>query len=118
MNDIFDEGNRRPMSRTDVVDSSEDISRKSSSKEDKKSVKADHPRVSSVHFSSNHDEWSTPQWLFDSLNREFGFTLDPSANHVNAKCKKHFTQKEDGLIQDWSDEIVFMNPPYGRQIGR
>src|SRR5439155_10199524 len=30
-----------------------------------------------VHFSSQSDEWPTPQWLFDSLSKEFLFTLDP-----------------------------------------
>jgi hypothetical protein len=28
-------------------------------------------------FSSANDVWSTPQWLFDALDKEFGFTLDP-----------------------------------------
>lgn len=69
-----------------------------------------------VHFSSETDEWPTPQWLFDALDKEFGFTLDPCSNHENAKCKKHFTREDDGLRQDWSKETVFMNPPYGRDI--
>jgi phage N-6-adenine-methyltransferase len=71
----------------------------------------------SVHFSSERDDWPTPKWLFDALNREFGFTLDPCSTHENAKCEKHFTVSEDGLREDWSDEVVFMNPPYGRAIG-
>lgn len=28
-----------------------------------------------VMFSSRADDWETPQWLFDQLNAEFGFTL-------------------------------------------
>ena len=28
-----------------------------------------------VLFSSKSDEWETPQYLFDSLNAEFGFNL-------------------------------------------
>ena len=28
-------------------------------------------------FSSNTDEWSTPQELFNELDKEFHFTLDP-----------------------------------------
>ncbi len=31
----------------------------------------------SVHFSSKSNEWTTPQYLFDELNEEFNFTLDP-----------------------------------------
>ena len=76
------------------------------------------PRCHSVHFSSKTDDWATPQWLFDALNKEFLFTLDPCSSHGNAKCQKHFTPAENGLAQDWNDDIVFMNPPYGRQIGR
>jgi site-specific DNA-methyltransferase (adenine-specific) len=68
------------------------------------------------HFSSKSDEWITPQWLFDALDFEFGFTLDPCSTHENAKCKRHFTIEENGLEQDWSGETVFMNPPYGRNI--
>lgn len=74
--------------------------------------------TSSVHFSSETAEWATPQWLFDALSVEFGFTLDPCSTHENAKCATHFTEAEDGLLQDWGDHVVFMNPPYGTQIGK
>lgn len=67
-------------------------------------------------FSSKSDEWETPQELFDELNKEFNFTLDPCATDENHKCEKYYTIKEDGLIQDWSGEVVFVNPPYGRAI--
>lgn len=69
-----------------------------------------------VHYSSKSNEWSTPQKLFDELDKEFNFTLDPCSTHENAKCSKHFTIEENGLEQDWSKDIVFMNPPYGRGI--
>lgn len=68
-------------------------------------------------YSSATDEWPTPQPVFDSLNREFAFTLDPCATPQNAKCPRYFTRADDGLKQDWSQHIVFMNPPYGRVIG-
>ena len=67
-------------------------------------------------FSSKTDLWSTPWNFFDKLNDEFHFTLDPCSTHENAKCYKHFTIEEDGLLQDWGNEVVFCNPPYGRQI--
>ena len=67
-------------------------------------------------FSSKTDLWSTPNDFFDKLNDEFHFTLDPCSTHENAKCYKHFTEEENGLLQDWSNEVVFCNPPYGRQI--
>lgn len=68
-------------------------------------------------FSSKSMEWATPQDLFDKLDGEFGFTLDPCSTDDNAKCKRHYTLAENGLKQDWGGQIVFCNPPYGRQIG-
>ena len=69
-----------------------------------------------VHFSSKSNEWTTPQHLFDELNQEFNFTLDPCATEENAKCSKHFTIEDDGVSKDWANDVVFMNPPYGREI--
>lgn len=69
-------------------------------------------------FTSNSNEWTTPQGFFDELNAEFTFTLDPCATPENAKCKKFFTQEQDGLQQDWSHDVVFCNPPYAREIGK
>ncbi len=69
-----------------------------------------------IHFSSKTNEWATPQDFFDELNKEFHFTLDPCATHENHKCAKYFTEEDDGLAQSWDNEIVFCNPPYGRQI--
>lgn len=71
-----------------------------------------------VHLSSKTPEWGTPQWLFDELNKEFNFTLDPCATKENAKCKKFYTKKEDGLKKSWNGEIVFCNPPYGTETGK
>ena len=69
-----------------------------------------------VHYSSKTNEWSTPQDFFDELDKEFNFTLDPCATSENAKCNKYFTVEDNGLKQDWSNDVVFMNPPYGREI--
>lgn len=60
--------------------------------------------------------WETPPDLFERLNIEFGFTLDPCAQVATAKCTKYYTEKQDGLSRSWKGEIVFMNPPYGREI--
>lgn len=35
----------------------------------------------------------------------------------NKKCDKYYTKEVDGLSQDWSGEVVFCNPPYGRKVG-
>ena len=68
-------------------------------------------------MSSATDMWSTPQDFFDALNREFGFTLDVCATPENAKCRQFFTKEQDGLSQNWTG-TVWMNPPYGREIGK
>ena len=71
-----------------------------------------------VMFSSNSNEWATPQEFFDALDARYHFTLDPCATKENAKCKKFYTIAEDGLLQDWGGECVFCNPPYGRDIAK
>lgn len=67
-------------------------------------------------FSSDNTVWETPKDLFKELDEEFKFTLDPCCNEENKKCSKYYTEKDNGLIQDWSNDIVFMNPPYGKSI--
>ena len=72
----------------------------------------------SVHFSSETDEWPTPQDFFDKVNAELGpFDLDPCATAENAKCARFYTREQDGLRQPWAPARVWMNPPYGRTIG-
>lgn len=71
----------------------------------------------SVHFSSATDLHATPQDFFDKLNAEFGFELDVCATAENAKCAKFYTKDDDGLSQYW-EGVVWMNPPYGREIGK
>jgi site-specific DNA-methyltransferase (adenine-specific) len=72
--------------------------------------------MNKVLFSSANDVWGTPQEFFDELNKEFGFTLDACALPENAKCSKYFTPEIDGLAQDWGNNTVFCNPPYGKSI--
>ena len=63
--------------------------------------------------SSKSNEWATPKRLFDFLNKEFNFNLDPCCTHENKKCVKHYTIEEDGLSMSWGGDRVFINPPYG-----
>ena len=67
---------------------------------------------------STSDSWATPDWLFDELDELYGFTLDPCADHLNYKCTQYFTREDDGLAQSWDGERVWLNPPYGREIGK
>lgn len=69
-------------------------------------------------FSSNRDDWETPQDFFDKLNAQYHFTLDPCSSNTNAKCPKHYTEQDNGLEQDWGGEVVFCNPPYSRKGGQ
>jgi len=68
-------------------------------------------------YSSNTDEWETPQEFYDRLDKEFHFNLDPCATPQNAKAPRFFTKRDNGLAQEWRGS-VFMNPPYGREIGK
>lgn len=69
-------------------------------------------------FSSEKQDWCTPQQFFDELDAEFHFVLDAAATHQNGKCKRCFTPEDDGLIQNWDvGGAVYCNPPYGREIG-
>jgi site-specific DNA-methyltransferase (adenine-specific) len=81
-------------------------------------------------------EWWSPAALFQTLDREFGFTLDAAATPENALCKRFMSRHlapgtyptpriggegdcvgDDGLCHRWSGEKVWCNPPYGGQEG-
>ena len=52
-------------------------------------------------FSSKSDEWYTPQAVYDELNSEFHFNLDPCATEQSHKCEQYFTKEDDGLSKKW-----------------
>ena len=66
------------------------------------------------------DNWQTPQWLFDKLNKEFNFKLDVCAQGNNEKCAHYIDNTENNggcLTRDWKlfgqDSVsCFLNPPY------
>lgn len=60
------------------------------------------------------DEWCTPDSVFNPLNKEFQFTLDPCCKKETARAGMFYTPHENGLIQNWSNHSVFCNPPYSR----
>ena len=70
-----------------------------------------------VHYKSLTSLWETPANLFKRLDEEFHFTLDVCALKENAKCKRFFSPEKDGLKQPWAG-ACWMNPPYGREIGK
>ena len=61
--------------------------------------------MNQVLWSKKSDEWKTPAGIYEVLDREFHFDLDP--------CPLGGDQ--DGrasLFVEWRDKIVFCNPPY------
>jgi site-specific DNA-methyltransferase (adenine-specific) len=57
----------------------------------------------------NHvDDWATPPYIYDPLNKEFDFTFDPCPLH-------HDTSKWNGLEIEWGKHN-FINPPYSRKL--
>lgn len=70
--------------------------------------------VSKTLFSSNSDEWATPQNLFDEMNNEFNFDLDVCATDENHKCPEYYTKEQDGLSKNWGGRRVWLNPPYSQ----
>jgi hypothetical protein len=60
-----------------------------------------------VHFSSQRLDWKTPKAVYQILDAEFKFDFDP------CPTKPDF----DGLNISWGG-VNYVNPPYGRGIGR
>lgn len=54
-----------------------------------------------VFFSKKHDNWSTPDYLFDKLNSIFNFDYDPCPLYSDY----------DGISTEWGN-MNFVNPPY------
>lgn len=66
-----------------------------------------------VHFSSNSDEWYTPDNFFNKYNDIYNFNLDTACTKENAKCVNYYTEQDDGLSKDWIGS-VWCNPPYSK----
>ena len=88
-----------------------------------------------VHYSSATPEWYTPASIIDRVLAVLGhIDLDPCSNAhgdaANVPARFHYTKADDGLASSWAvprwvdDEgresaavKVYMNPPYGTEIG-
>lgn len=71
--------------------------------------------VSDVVFSSNKDDWGTPDWLFKACDDVFRFSIDAASSEDNHLLFGYYTQEHDGLKQPWIDS-TWVNPPYGRGV--
>ncbi len=69
-------------------------------------------------MSSSRGDWETPRALFDAVDSIWSFDLDAASSDGNALCADHCTRESDGLETDWGGHRVWVNPPYGREIGR
>ena len=56
------------------------------------------------------EDWETPEGVIGPLRVEFRFTVDGAATAKNAKCARYW---RDAFDTDWTDERVWLNPPYG-----
>jgi phage N-6-adenine-methyltransferase len=66
-----------------------------------------------------NNDWSTPQNIFDELDKEFRFDIDACASFWNTKCSDYYDISDDALLIDWvPGKTYWMNPPYGREIGK
>ena len=69
-------------------------------------------------FSSKHQAWETPGWLFQLLDEWFNFDCDAAASVDNALCDVFLDKKANALkIENWPGQSIWLNPPYGRAVG-
>jgi phage N-6-adenine-methyltransferase len=85
--------------------------------------------VTPAQTSSACPTWATPQATFDALDKEFGFVLDAAALSSSAKCRAWYgpdqrvKRRRNAFDHDWALEAkrlggaVWLNPPYGKDIG-
>ena len=59
------------------------------------------------------DNWETPKWFFDILNRQYKFTFDCCASKNNSKCNV-FTNEFEFYWSIRKDWICWMNPPFSK----
>jgi phage N-6-adenine-methyltransferase len=63
-------------------------------------------------------DWGTPQYVFDFFDRTYQFQLDAAAREDNALCKRFIGPETDALSVPWDAQTVWLNPPYGRGVGK
>ena len=71
-----------------------------------------------IHTSSKSNEWETPKGFFKKYNDIFNFDIDVASTDENHLVDKYWTIEDDALSKDWSGMTCWMNPPYGREIGK
>lgn len=72
-----------------------------------------------VMYTSNKDDWGTPQGFFEHCNYRWKFTVDGAANEHNHKLLRWFGPgsdiAEDALLAPrFEKERIWLNPPYSK----
>jgi hypothetical protein len=79
-----------------------------------------HMTLGAAMFSSEFDDWNTPDPVLVCVRRIAIIGLDPFGNEqsiVGARREFRLTRGEDALLIDWRGHgLVFCNPPYGRAL--
>ena len=62
--------------------------------------------------------YRTPQWLVARVAGVLGgIGLDPCTAATNpCAAERFYTADDDGILQTWDSDRIYMNPPYGRTI--
>jgi len=60
------------------------------------------------------DSWSTPDYIFNFLDKIYNFEVDLAASAENAKMRPYLNEEANALGVDWSriGHSGFCNPPY------
>lgn len=80
-------------------------------------------------MTSNDETWATPRNLYAKLAIEFNFTLDAAALSGSTLVRSNWygpdhvdESRRDALVREWAkdagDGVVWLNPPYGRAMGK
>ncbi len=59
------------------------------------------------------DDWETPKWLFDILNKQYNFTFDCCSTDKNTKCNV-WTDDFLDYNEDFTHDLSWMNPPFSK----
>jgi len=75
----------------------------------------------SLHFSSAREDWITPRPIFETRHAEHCFDVDLAAHSLNHRLPRYFGQggeHSNALVVPWAQLRGWLNPPYGRGLGR
>jgi hypothetical protein len=71
---------------------------------------------------AKRDDWNTPQYILDAVREAFqdDIHLDPcsNANSIVGSKENYLLPYSDGLRDSWDFPTIYVNPSYGRSIGR